>query len=83
MCLNSWDVLVILLCALLQAYVNGINSKIFCFLFGFVWTQCVLLFILTAVLGLFYSFERNSTAQRHYGLSSSSRVNRFNNFGSE
>ena len=29
----------------IQAYVDGVNSKIFCFLFGFVWTQCVLLFL--------------------------------------
>ena len=28
-----------------QAYVDGINYKILCFLFGFVWTRCVFLFL--------------------------------------
>ena len=45
MCLNRWDVLVILLCAIVQANVDGVKSKIFCFLFDFVWTRCVLLFL--------------------------------------
>ena len=84
--------IVILLCAIVQAYVDGVNSKIFCFLFGFVWTRCVLLFlllllftesILTAFSGLFYSFEQNSTVQCHYSLSTSSCVSRCNNFGSD
>ena len=43
--MNVLDVLVILLCAIVQAYTDGVNSRIFCFFFGFVWTRCVLLFL--------------------------------------
>ena len=35
----------LLLFAIVQAYVDGINSKTFCFLFGYVWTRCVLPFL--------------------------------------
>ena len=33
-----------LLCGIVQAYIDGVNSKIFC-LFGFVWTRCLLLLL--------------------------------------
>lgn len=31
-----------------QTYVDGVNYKILCFLFGFVWTRCV--FSISAIL---------------------------------
>ena len=74
--------------AIVQPYLDGLNSKIFfCFcFFVFVWTRCVLLFlpftesILMAFFGG-YSFERNSTTQRHHSLSNSSHSNCFNKIG--
>ena len=88
MCLDRWDV-VVLLCVTVQAYVDGVNSKIFFFFLALLGLNVYCCFcnftesILTAFWGLFYSFERNSTTQRHYSLSNSCRVNRFNNFGSD
>ena len=56
-CLNRWDLLVILLCAIVQAYVDGVNSKIFffvffCFCFLFCFCFVFFLFFCLALFGL-------------------------------
>ena len=67
-CLNRWEVSIILFYAIVQGYVDGGNSKVFCVLFGFVWARCVLLFLqfygiyLSGILGFFFR-ALNKTAR--------------------